>query len=82
MATEAPSKNYIQRAIEVSIHIGLLALLTIACLRILLPFIPLVAWGIIIAIAVYPAYRKLQGLLRRPRNAGRSAWAPCSSWRS
>ena len=64
MATEAPSKNYIQRAIEISIHIGLLTLLTIACIRILLPFIPLVAWGIIIAIAVYPAYRKLQGLLR------------------
>ena len=63
MATEATSKNYIHRALEVSIHIGLLALLTIACLWILRPFIPLVAWGIIIAIAVYPAYRKLQRLL-------------------
>ncbi len=63
MATEATSKNYIQRAVEVSIHIGLLTLLTIACLWILRPFILLVAWGIIIAIAVYPAYRKLQSLL-------------------
>ena len=63
MATEATSKNYIQRAIELSIHIGLLALLAIACLWILRPFILLVAWGIIIAIAVYPAYRKLQSLL-------------------
>ncbi len=63
MATEETSKNYIQRALEVSIHIGLLTLLAIACLWILRPFILLVAWGIIIAIAVYPAYRKLQSLL-------------------
>ena len=63
MATEETSKNYIQRALEVSIHIGLVALLAIACLWVLRPFILLVAWGIIIAIAVYPAYRKLQSLL-------------------
>lgn len=63
MVTETPSKDYIQRAIEVSIHIGLLVLLTAACLLILRPFIPLVAWGIVIAIAVYPAYRKFQSLL-------------------
>lgn len=63
MATEAPPKDYIHRALEVSIHIGLLVLLATACLLILRPFIPLVAWGIIIAIAVYPAYRKLESLL-------------------
>ena len=63
MATEPTSKNYIQRAIEVSIHIGLLALLAVACLKILLPFIPLVIWGIIIAIAVFPAYSKFRSLL-------------------
>ena len=63
MAIAAPTKDHIQRAIEVAIHLGLLALLATACLLILKPFIPLVAWGIIIAIAVYPAYRKLQSLL-------------------
>jgi predicted PurR-regulated permease PerM len=63
VATESSSKDYVQRASEVAIHIGLLALLSTACLLILLPFVPLVAWGIIIAIAVYPGYRKFQSLL-------------------
>jgi predicted PurR-regulated permease PerM len=62
VATEAQSNAHVKRALEVAIHIGLLALLTAACLLILRPFLPLVAWGIIIAIAVYPAYRKFSRL--------------------
>lgn len=53
----------VNRALEASIHIGLAFLLVTACLMILLPFIPLIAWGIIIAVAVYPSFRKLQGFL-------------------
>jgi predicted PurR-regulated permease PerM len=53
----------VNRALEASIHIGLAFLLVAACLMILLPFVPLIAWGIIIAVAVYPSFRKLQGLL-------------------
>jgi len=56
-------KEYVRRAVEVSIHVALLGLLSAACLLILRPFIPLIAWGIIIAIAVYPAYRRVQDLL-------------------
>jgi|SRR5215471_1241981 len=56
-------ENYVRRALEVFIHVGLLAMLAAACLFILRPFIPLIAWGIIIAIAIYPGYRKLQGVL-------------------
>ena len=51
------------RVVEVSIHVGLLILLVVACLLILYPFIPLVTWGIIIAVAAYPAFQKLQRLL-------------------
>src|SRR5271170_2298732 len=57
------NKDYIRRALEVTIHVGLVALLTAACLMILLPFLPLVAWGIIIAIAVFPAYRRLRSMV-------------------
>lgn len=64
------NKDYVRRALEVSIHVGLLILLTVACLLILRPFIPLVIWGIIIAIAVFPAYRKLRSWL-----GGRGTWA-------
>ncbi len=66
MATEhLPNDNQIQvrRALEVTIHVGLTLLLAAACLLILRPFLPLVAWGIVIAIAVFPAYRKLRDLL-------------------
>ena len=43
-------------ALEISIHIGLAILLATACLLILRPFIPLLTWGIIIAVAAYPGF--------------------------
>jgi predicted PurR-regulated permease PerM len=60
---DSRSENHVSRALEVSIHVGLLILLAAACLVIVRPFIPLIAWGIIIAIAAYPAHRRLQSLL-------------------
>ena len=56
-------RAYLHRAFEISIHLALLALLAVACLFILRPFVPLIIWGIIIAIAVYPAYSKVRTLL-------------------
>ena len=61
--TRIQDKDYVRRALEVSIHVGLLILLVGACVVILRPFIPLMLWGVVIAIAVYPGYRKLQNLL-------------------
>ena len=57
------NKDYVRRALEVSIHVGLLILLVAACLLILRPFLLLTAWGIIIAVAAYPGYRRLQNVL-------------------
>jgi predicted PurR-regulated permease PerM len=62
-ASPSPDKSYLNRALEVSIHIGLIVLLAAACLLILSPFIAVVAWGMIIAIAGYPGYCRLQKLL-------------------
>ena len=59
----AYDKAQINQALEASIHIGLAILLTIACLFILLPFIPLLAWGVIIAVAAYPTFKKLEKLM-------------------
>jgi predicted PurR-regulated permease PerM len=53
----------VNRAVEASIHIGLVILLAATCFFILRPFIPLIAWGIIVAVAVYPRYRQLQLVL-------------------
>jgi predicted PurR-regulated permease PerM len=58
-----PRKLYLSRALEVSIHLGRILLLTVACLVILRPFLALIAWAIIIAIAGYPTYHKLQRIL-------------------
>jgi predicted PurR-regulated permease PerM len=58
-----PEKSHLNRAVEVSIHLGLIFLLAAACLSILKPFIGVVAWGLIIAIAGYPGYCWLRKLL-------------------
>jgi predicted PurR-regulated permease PerM len=65
MAGEGLPKHRVQvnQALEVSIQIGLAALLVVGCLLILRPFIPLIMWGIIITIASYPSFQKLQNLL-------------------
>ncbi len=55
-----PKKKRVNDAIEVFIEIALVVLLIASCLLFLLPFLPLVTWGIIVAIAGYPAHRKLQ----------------------
>jgi predicted PurR-regulated permease PerM len=56
-------RAYIRRTLEGAIHIGLAIALVAVCLLILRPFVPLVVWGIIIAIASYPAFQKLQSAL-------------------
>jgi len=50
-------------AIDITIRIGVLALLVAWCFQILRPFITPVIWGAIIAIAFYPACKKLRDLL-------------------
>jgi predicted PurR-regulated permease PerM len=56
-------RTQLKLALEVSIHIGLAILLSTACLLILLPFIPLIAWGVIIAVAAYPGFQAVQRAL-------------------
>jgi predicted PurR-regulated permease PerM len=63
LAQGTGNRDQIRRALEVSIHVGLLLLLATACLLILRPFLPLIAWGTIIAIAVYPGYVKVVTLI-------------------
>lgn len=53
----------VKRALEVSINIGLVVLLSVTCFLILRPFVPLISWGIIIAVATYPAFQKVQRVL-------------------
>jgi len=59
----AIQKTQVNLALEASIYIGLAILLATACLLILRPFIPLLTWGVIIAVAMYPGFRRLQKIL-------------------
>ena len=61
----ADTKKYLVRAVEASIHIGLVVLLLGACLVILRPFLPLIAWGVIVSISAYPESR-VTATRRRP----------------
>ena len=56
-------KSYMGLAIDIAIRIGVLSLMIAWCFQILRPFITPVIWGAIIAIAFYPALKKLSDLL-------------------
>ena len=50
-------------AVEVVIPLALIFLIIAWSLKILSPFVSLIAWGAIIAISVYPLFRKIRGAL-------------------
>jgi len=50
-------------AMEAAIRIGLLGALLLLCYRIMEPFLVPIAWGIILAVATWPGYRRLLDLL-------------------
>ena len=59
----AREKTYIGPAIDIAIRIFVVAILIALCFTILRPFISPVLWGIILAIALYPACKRLSSLL-------------------
>jgi predicted PurR-regulated permease PerM len=60
-------KEFLNRALETTIRIGLVVALVIYCFQILKPFLSLIIWGIIIAIAIFPAYRQVASWLGERR---------------
>ena len=56
-------KAYVARALEASIHIGLVGLVVFWCFKIGRPFIETIVWGIIIAFAIHPIYNRLKSAL-------------------
>ena len=65
-ASDHPSsdKTLIAKTLETTIHVGIVMLLLFWCFRIAQPFIQIFVWGIIIAIAVFPVYLRLNSILR------------------
>lgn len=54
---------FVRNALEATIRIALVALVLVLCYFILRPFVAIVAWAVIMAVAVYPLFQKLQTLL-------------------
>ncbi|MBW2493699.1 MAG: AI-2E family transporter [Deltaproteobacteria bacterium] len=60
---EVQGREFLNKATEATIRIALVALLAAWCFQIVRPFIMPVVWAIIIATAVFPAYRRLGRML-------------------
>lgn len=70
MAAESlEDQRFTDRAIEALIRIALIAILAAWCFEIMRPFVVPIIWGIIIAIGLYPAYRRLTRFLQGRRVA-------------
>ena len=62
-STKVTDQAFIRNSLAAAVQIGLLFLMAAWCLKIITPFIGIVAWAAIIAVAVYPLHIKLAGLL-------------------
>lgn len=63
MSTPAPTsqeREYLSRIVEAAIRLGLLAALVAWCLLIVSPFLIPIVWGVIIAVATYNGYRRIE----------------------
>jgi predicted PurR-regulated permease PerM len=56
VSTASKDREAVDRAVEIAIRISLLALWAALCFAIMSPFLVPIAWGIIITVAVHPAY--------------------------
>ena len=56
-------KLFVARALEVTIQVGLVVLLLYWCFKIGQPFLQIIVWGIIIAVAIHPGYNRLKSAL-------------------
>ena len=74
MSDQNPSsmqeQSFVRNSLAAAIQIGLVFLLAAWCIRIIAPFIGVVAWAAIIAVGLYPLHVKLTGALK-----GREKWS-------
>ena len=64
------NQTFIKNSLAAAIQIGLLFLMAAWCLKIITPFIGVVSWAAIIAVAVYPMHTKLSRTL-----GGKEKWS-------
>lgn len=69
----ADQKRLVAAAIEAFIRIAVIGALVYWCVLILAPFLMLLIWGAIIAVSVYPAYRKVESAFKGRRGLAATA---------
>ena len=52
-----------QRVVELAIRLGVLLVLILWCFTIIEPFVLIIAWGAIVAVALYPVFNKVAAAL-------------------
>jgi predicted PurR-regulated permease PerM len=67
-------RKFLNLTIEAAIRIGLIAWLTVWCVEIARPFLVSILWGIIIAVAAYPGYRRVEARFKGHRAVAASAF--------
>lgn len=60
-------RQFIARTLEAAVRIGVLAILLLWCFTIAQPFIVPIIWGVILAVATYPAYRGFEAWFSKHR---------------
>ena len=61
--SSSPRATAVRTAVEIAVNLLLIFIILAWCLQILRPFISLIAWAGVIAIAMYAPFRKLQAML-------------------
>ena len=61
---------FVRRSLSAALRIGLIFLMAFWCLKIIYPFVGLVAWAAIIAVALHPTHMKLSAKI-----GGREKWS-------
>jgi predicted PurR-regulated permease PerM len=60
-------RAFLNRTVEATVRLGLIAILVLYCFQIVRPFLIPVVWGVIIAVALHPNYLWLQRVLGERR---------------
>jgi predicted PurR-regulated permease PerM len=58
VASSDSTEQFVHKAISAAVRIGVLAVLIVWCFDIVRPFVALVAWAMILAIAIFPVYQR------------------------
>jgi predicted PurR-regulated permease PerM len=62
-SAETSEKKGFKQTAHTALRLGLILVIAIWCYKIIAPFIPLVVWGAVIAVAIYPLHQKLAARL-------------------